>query len=256
MESAPLSDFDRLRIASLQHERLRQFFAELNNDRVIILTTEENRLVIHCTQSEQVSGLLNNLDDLRYEAFLICGVEGVTIIFNGKVMAECLTLDQLEFDATSLFFEAEEEMATAILDKLTTVKKEALRTTGSSNNTAQAHNRIPGCSLTDIAADVEQEVETVRNWFTASNLPVIPYKGEEIVAGEDAILAYDYFEPLLLQQRKAKRFGTSLPNTSQNSGTAEVEPQPTIQKPVTKKPATRTTAKRTGRRTAARKPKI
>ena len=91
-------------------------------------------------------------------------------------------------------------MATATLDKVTEQQTDQVQ------QTIQL-STLPGCSLADIATDVEQPVEAVRDWAAQNGISVIPYKGEEIVAGEMAIAAYDYFEPLLLQQRKAKRLG-------------------------------------------------
>lgn len=70
----------------------------------------------------------------------------------------------------------------------------------------------------------------IRAWIAEHDWQIIPFNGEEIVAGIAAIAAIDHFTVVLMQQRKAKRglqINTSLaPAIESNGASTAAEPEP------------------------------
>jgi hypothetical protein len=72
---------DRMRLERLRNERLRSFFAqELLN--CIFRFNRHKVLEIHCPQASTIEALLPNVEELCDYAWLILGVEAVTLYFS------------------------------------------------------------------------------------------------------------------------------------------------------------------------------
>lgn len=247
----PLSHNDRSRLARHQTDRFKELDVELLSTAVSLDGT--GTLHLHCFNPAFVVSLTEKQQALAVEAHAIFGAQQLALWSRGDEVWQIntqtlpegcdlpnLTLDQLESVATDVL--ADIFMATATLERnsaAASAEPIALPTS----------NQLPGQSIRAIAEDVEQDIETVREWFGAQNLMTIPYGGEEIVRGEDAILAYSHFEPLVIQARMARR-GLIAPQSTQNgNGAAEKK---TTRRSTTRKPAAAKKTARAKRSTAAK----
>ncbi|MBD3882192.1 hypothetical protein IFO70_10515 [Phormidium tenue FACHB-886] len=251
----PLSHNDRTRLAKYRIDRFKELDIELLSTAVNLDRT--GTLHLNCFNPAFIVSLTKKQQQLATEAHAICGAQHLALWSKGEwvwqiptqtLPAGCdlpiLTLDELESLATDVL---ETLMATATLERNST-------TAASAEPIAlPTSNQLPGQSIRAIAEDVEQDLETVREWFGAQNLITIPYGGEEIVRGEDAILAYSHFEPLVIQARMARR-GLIAPQSTQNGNgaAASAAEKKTTRRSTTRKPAAAKKTTRAKRSTAAK----
>ncbi len=218
------SDDDRALLRVAQHTRLREYFVELQ--RCILETTSDDRLVVHCSDPVEIAPVTADLDSFRHFAYLATGATLISFYHEGT---ELFTTGELQANPDSalpgvecsLSFNGEGFMATATLDRpsATPAKPTERRAQRAQSG---AMKTTPAISLSEIASDVEQPIEEVRAWFDREGISVLGYLDYELVPATAAAAAYDHFEPLLMQQRRAKRgLLIDMPSTAAQNGRAK-----------------------------------
>ncbi|WP_088893212.1 hypothetical protein [Leptolyngbya ohadii] len=220
---------DRSRLEEHGFDRLKSLFSDLRP--CTLFLDPERTLHIVCSHQSELEAIEQKRGAIERRAYLSLGC--------CQVLAWVADTD-LELVASV----EDDTMPTATLEKPATSSK---------STTAQStpSNRLPGQTLNNIAADVEQTIDIVREWFVGKGITPIPFGDDEIVSGEDAIGCYSHFEPMVIQARMARR-GLSLPKTEQNgNGATATATKPAATKSTAKAPAKTAAAKK---KTSARKP--
>jgi hypothetical protein len=71
---------DRMRLEQFRTERLRSFFAQ-SLWHCVFRRSRHNTLIVHCLEAWVVDSLLTDLEELCDYAWLILGVEAITLYF-------------------------------------------------------------------------------------------------------------------------------------------------------------------------------
>lgn len=163
---------------------------------------EDYVLNIHACNSENIKCLKFVWAELRQQAYFTLGIRDVWLWFEGEVIVQSAiglksAVDIRNDDEGSNMTTA---TATATVERsnTTTVIEDLQPSTF-------VDNKLPGQTIAAVAEDTEQPIEAVRAWIQEHNWQIIPFNGEEVIAGDVAIAAIDHFTMLLIQQRKAKR---------------------------------------------------
>jgi hypothetical protein len=215
------TESDLKRLEKLRLLRLREVVQPLHG--LLLHLNLDYILHIHCHSEECAEKLLEMNEALKQHCYLILGCREVAIwaegdrLWEGSVSVEDLCLSFLDDDAlesnSNAILEELENMATAVLDRpeVSTVSQPTWTS-----------SKLPGQPISAIAADVEQEIGSVKAWLEEQGTAIIPFGGEEIVTGEAAIAAINYFTPILINARLQKRgLIGSIPSVEQNgNGTA------------------------------------
>lgn len=214
-----MNDFDWRTLENLRMARL-QALVKAGGMPLVSVMRLDVELHLICGSQDEWAAMEPHLPWLREQAYLVMGAEELRIwisgesesieVFSGATvepwMAEELQRpgESVLQSVVDVILAEDEPMATAAA----TLEKPTTQT--ASQTSISTNGALPGQSLGAIAEDVEQSLDTVRDWFLGQGLMIIPFSGQEIVRGEDAIAAYQFFEPLVIRQRMAKR-GLPLP---------------------------------------------
>lgn len=187
----------------------------------------ENVLHIHTQDPKVFASLQLFSRDLQEQAYLVAGVREVCL-WNGE--EDPVEQYSLESIADMIFISEDEPNMVA------TLERSAM--TSSETSAMAEKTSLPGQYLAAIAEDTEQTVDTIRNWCRENGWMVIPIGDGEVIAGEAAIAALDWFGQLLIQQRKARRGLAVIPQPALANGKMpETTPTPEPAPKAESKPA-------------------
>lgn len=237
-----LSTHDERLLQRMRLSRLAEVMSELAAP---LLHLDLNYILhIHCSELADAQAIADQSKVLREQVWLILGCDHIVVWQGWDAVAEWVgdfraqSEDPLELVANEL----ENPMPTATLEKTAAPK------------ISKQSMALPGQTLSAIASDLEQDISTIREWFANRQVTVIPFAGEEIVSGEDAIAAYTYFEPMVIQARMAKRGLTPVTlNGASENGVVVTEAKPRTTRKTAAKPAAKTTTRKTAAKTPAAK---
>lgn len=230
----PYSADDRALLDAAQHMRLREFFVELNQ--CVLETTSDDRLIVHCSNPVDVAPITSDLETFKHFAYLATGVSCISFYYEGTELFQVAITGELQVNPESDLPEVECSlsfygegfiMATATLERAETKQPQV-------SDPPQNGNALPAISLAEISADLEQPIEVVRDWFQSNGVLVLGFMSYELVPAATAAAAYDHFEPLLLQQRRAKRGLVPTAPAEQNGHAAKSKATKPAAKPAAK----------------------
>jgi hypothetical protein len=182
----------------------------------------ENTLHIHTQDPKVFASLQLFSRDLQQQAYVVAGVREVCL-WNGEEDP----VERLSLQSIADMIEIEEPLMVATLE----------RSAMTSETSAMAEKiNLPGQTLAAIAEDTEQDITVIRDWCRENGWAIIPFGDQEVVAGEAAIAALDWFGQILIQQRKAKRGLTAIPQPALTNGKMP-EPIPEPEPKAESKPA-------------------
>lgn len=171
--------------------RLMQVIPELQQ--TIVLLDLEYVLQIHSNDVQVIPGLLSRLKQIQQEVYIVLGCSEIKL-WSGH---ELIAYESLGLQST---VDTRNDHEGSIMVTTTTD-----RSTVPALNSSTKVDILPGQTISAIAEDTEQPIESIRAWIQEQNWPIIPFNGEEVIAGDVAIAAIDHFTLILIQQRKAKR---------------------------------------------------
>lgn len=156
----------------------------------------EDTLHIHTQDPKIFASLQLFSRDLQQQAYWLAGVREICLWNGGEDPAE-----QYSVESSSDVIIEHSHMTTATLDRPATYETSATADKTSTN----VDKNLPGQTIAAIAEDTQQDINEIRDWCRENGWPIIPFGNDEIISGEAAIAALDWFGQILIQQRKAKR---------------------------------------------------
>lgn len=191
-------------------ERFRAFFAQDLRTSILYLSRLDCTLVI--SGGSSVRALLDDSTHLLGEAWAILSVTRVKIYVDNELIAD---LNQRSCNKLKLKDQDKHPtMATAVItetnaDSISSVERPiAERPT---NSTAPHAKIVKSLALTDIAADLETEVDALEVFLTEHNTTLIDFRGTLLVSEDEAAIAYEHYSLIRARQKMQERFSTRSP---------------------------------------------
>ncbi len=164
----------------------------------ILRIDPKNTLHIHTQNPTDLASLQLFSHDLQYQVYIVLGCREVHL-WDDRDLVEQYSLESIE----DVIEHSQLIMSTATL----TLDRPAAYNASSDSQTSAVADKtsLPGQTLAAVAEDTEQDINEIRDWCRDQGWPVIPFGDSEVISGEAALAALDWFGQILIQQRKAKR---------------------------------------------------
>lgn len=227
----PLTDTDLQTLDSMRIERFRQRFHSLLENVALYISGLDRTLIV--SGGEETKALAQHSDELKSEAWLAAAATTIHIYACNKLIYKgCITYRDT-WNKLGLKAKGERHiMATAIQENLANNTNVENGTTLETESLEPIRTKIvKSLAITDIAADLETEIDVIQEFLEEHNAKLIDFGGIIIVSESEAVVAYEHYSLIRARQKMQERFALAnitspKPQTAQEKNTAKAASKP------------------------------